>query len=60
MEGLENDLAILEQEKDELNEKLYAGNSDHIKLHEWSERLTEVMKQLDEKSTRWLELSEIG
>jgi len=60
LEGLENDLAILEQEKDELNEKLYAGNSDHIKLHEWSERLTEVMKQLDEKSTRWLELSEIG
>ncbi|MBS4028318.1 MAG: ABC-F family ATP-binding cassette domain-containing protein [Ignavibacteriales bacterium] len=60
LDGLEKELALLEQEKKELNEKLYDGNANHNQLHDWSEQLTEVMKILDEKSLRWFELSEIG
>ena len=58
-ESLEKELAILEKEKDALNEKLHNGNSNHTELHQWSQRLTNIMTMLDEKSTRWLELSEL-
>jgi ATP-binding cassette subfamily F protein uup len=58
-ESLEKELNVLEKEKDELNEKLSSGNSNHIELHQWSQRLTTVMEMIDEKSSRWLELSDV-
>jgi ATP-binding cassette subfamily F protein uup len=58
MEELEKDIAALEAEKKELNEKLVAGTVNHKELLEWSSRIEVVINQLDEKSFRWLELSE--
>jgi len=36
-----------------------SGESDSKKLQEWSIRLAEIIKQVDDKSDRWLELSEL-
>lgn len=57
LEQLEKDMASLEAEKKELNEKLNSG-SGHDELMQWSRRYEEVINLLDEKSFRWLELSE--
>lgn len=56
-EQIEKDLPILEEEKNVLNEKLNSpiGHEELLKI---TERLGEVMKQIDEKTDRWLELSE--
>lgn len=56
-EQIEKDLPILEEEKNILNEKLNSpiGHEELLKI---TERLGEVMKQIDEKTDRWLELSE--
>jgi ABC transport system ATP-binding/permease protein len=57
-EQLEKDMASLEEEKKELNEKLNSGSGTHEELMQWSRRYEEVINLLDEKSFRWLELSE--
>lgn len=55
---LEKEIAELEIEKSELTEILSRGGSDYLKLQKHTLRLTDVIQLLDEKSTRWLELSE--
>lgn len=54
---LEKDIAKLEKEKATLTEQLSSGGNaeDIVK---WSERIGFVIAELDEKSLRWLELSE--
>ena len=56
-EQLEKDIAKLEKEKSTLTEQLSSGGNaeDIVK---WSERIGLVIAELDEKSLRWLELSE--
>lgn len=58
MQQLETDIELLEKEKKELTEALCSGTLPIDLLTEKSKRLPEVEKELDEKSTRWLELSE--
>lgn len=58
-ENLEKEIAKLEEQKARLEEKLASGISDHEELQKVSEELGKVMKQLDEKTDRWLELSEM-
>jgi len=58
LEQLEKDMASLEGEKKELNDKLNSGTGTHEDLMQWSRRYEEVINLLDEKSFRWLELSE--
>jgi ATP-binding cassette subfamily F protein uup len=58
LEQLEKDMASLEAEKKELNEKLNSGLGGNEELIQWSKRYGEVINLLDEKSFRWLELSE--
>lgn len=55
---LEKEIAELELEKDQLTKTLEIGGSDYQELQKSSLRLAEVIHLLDEKSTRWLELSE--
>ncbi len=55
---LEKDIAKLESEKSDLNNSLNSNSSDYTQLQKWSERLANVLQELDKKSTRWLELSE--
>ena len=58
MQQLETDIELLEKEKKELTEALCSGTLPIDLLTEKSKRLPEVEKELDKKSTRWLELSE--
>ena len=32
----------------------------HIQLQEWAVRMEQVIQEIDEKSMRWLELSELA
>ena len=57
-EQLEKDIERLEKEKAMLTEQLGAPGQDSDDLLKWSERIGQVMAELDEKSFRWLELSE--
>jgi ATP-binding cassette subfamily F protein uup len=56
---LEREIVSLEAEKKELNEKLNSGIGTHDEFLQWSRRFEEVINILDEKSFRWLELSEM-
>ncbi|TXC78472.1 ABC-F family ATP-binding cassette domain-containing protein [Luteibaculum oceani] len=55
---LEEEIEKLEQKKLDLTEKLESGESDHEKLMKWGQELTEITNTIDEKTMRWLELSE--
>ena len=57
-EQLEQDIARLETEKKLLEEALCSGNLSVDELTEKSKRLPLVDSELDEKSMRWLEMSE--
>jgi ABC transport system ATP-binding/permease protein len=55
---LEKDIELLETEKASVEEKLSGVNLTPDKLQEYYERHAEIIKKLDSKSDRWLELSE--
>ena len=57
-ESLEKKIAKLEIEKAELTEKLSSGKLSSEELVEGSNRITSLMELIDEKTMRWLELSE--
>jgi galactose mutarotase-like enzyme len=57
-ELLEKELPELQNEKVTLEETMSSGNLEFYKLQQASERIDEIMKILDEKEMRWLELSE--
>ena len=59
MEQLERDIEALEAEQKELEEALCSGTLNIEELTEKSKRLPKLKDELDEKSMRWLELSEI-
>lgn len=56
---LEQDILLLETEKTELETALCSGEISVDELNAKSKRLPAVCKELDDKSMRWLELSEI-
>jgi ATP-binding cassette subfamily F protein uup len=58
-EQLEKDIAALEEEQHQLEEALCRGTLSVEELTEKSKRLPLLKDELDEKSMRWLELSEI-
>jgi ATP-binding cassette subfamily F protein uup len=59
MEQLEKDIAALEEEKAQIEAALCSGALSVEELTEKSKRLPVLGEELDEKSMRWLELSEI-
>ena len=59
MEQLEHDIAALENEQRQLEEALCSGVLGIDELTTKSKRLPQLKDELDEKSMRWLELSEI-
>ncbi len=59
MEQLETEIAALEEEKKALETALCSGNLSVAALTEKSKRLPALQEELDEKTFRWLELSEI-
>ena len=59
MEQLEKDIAALEAEKKQIEEALCGGTTSVDEITAMSKRLPVLNDELDEKSMRWLELSEI-
>ena len=59
MEQLEKDIAALEDEKKRIEEALCGGTTSVDEITAMSKRLPILNDELDEKSMRWLELSEI-
>ena len=59
LEQLEREIAALEEEQRQLEEQLCSGTLSVEELTEKSKRLPVLKEELDEKSMRWLELSEI-
>ena len=60
MEQLEKDIAALEAEKKQIEEALCGAVTSVDEITEMSKRLPVLNDELDEKSMRWLELSEMA
>jgi ATP-binding cassette subfamily F protein uup len=58
-ESLENELEILETEKASILEKLNAGSGTQEEFRDWSSRFAELIELIDEKTDRWIEMSEL-
>ena len=56
---LEKEIAALEEEQQQIEKALCGGNTSIDEITRMSKRLPELKDELDEKSMRWLELSEI-
>jgi ATP-binding cassette subfamily F protein uup len=59
-EELEKDIEKLEEEKKSLENALSSGMLSNEELMNYSSRIGEIINELDTKTLRWLELSEIG
>jgi ATP-binding cassette subfamily F protein uup len=59
LEQLEKDIAALENEQKQIEEALCGGTTSVEEITAMSKRLPVLKDELDEKSMRWLELSEI-
>ena len=59
MEQLEKDIEALENEKKQIEEALCGGTTSVEEITAMSKRLPLLNDELDEKSMRWLELSEV-
>lgn len=59
LEMLEAEIEKLEKEKGEIEDLLNSGTLSPDELLEKSNYFSELMNRIDEKSTRWLELSEL-
>ena len=58
LEALETDIANMEIEKKILEEKMSIGQGSPEDFAEWGKRYNEINRLLDEKTERWMELSE--
>lgn len=58
-EDLEREIARLESERTGLVDKLNQGSTSHEELTQWSTAIQKLSSEIDAKSARWLELSEL-
>jgi ATP-binding cassette subfamily F protein uup len=56
-ESIEKELPLLEVKKKDITEKMNAGGS-HKELSDWANEVERISNEIDEKTLRWLELSE--
>ncbi|MDB4924411.1 ABC-F family ATP-binding cassette domain-containing protein [Mucilaginibacter sp.] len=59
LDTLDKEIAALEQEIKTQNEKLNSGAADNNVIIEIAEKITTLNSRLDEKSMRWIELTEL-
>jgi ATP-binding cassette subfamily F protein uup len=59
LQTIEKEIEVLEKEKQELTQNLSTENVDHSKLIEWSTRIQKIEENLELKTFRWMELSEL-
>jgi ATP-binding cassette subfamily F protein uup len=58
LESLENEIPVLEAEQQQLEQELSSGTLSNEDLLQKSQRISQIINELDEKSMRWIELSE--
>ncbi len=58
-EKLQGEIEALEKRKSAIALHFTNGSTDHSKLQQWSKEIKEISSEIDEKTLRWLELSEI-
>lgn len=58
-ESLQAQIDSLEKKKAEISEQMNSGVTDHVQLQKWSQELQSINQELDAKTLRWLELSEL-
>ena len=58
LEAIEKEIPELELEKSGLESRMSAGTMEYEQLQKCSERIQEIMRILEEKELRWLELQE--
>ena len=58
LELIESEIKKIQQEKEQIETEITTGNMTSEELRKKSERFSEILKILDEKELRWLELSE--
>ena len=58
-EQLEKEIAALEEEKAKLTELLNTGSTNHEDMIKWAEQIGKLENELDNKSFRWMELSDL-
>lgn len=59
LEQLEQEITVLEEEKKELEQSLCSGTLSVQQLTEMSKRLPQVAEEIETKTLRWMELSEL-
>lgn len=57
-EKLQGEIEALEKQKSEISLQFTNGSTDHNQLQQWSIEIKNISDQIDEKTLRWLELSE--
>lgn len=58
LEMIESEIRKIQEEKESIEQEITNGNMTSEKLRKKSERFSEILRILDEKELRWLELSE--
>jgi ABC transport system ATP-binding/permease protein len=58
--NIEKEIADLEQKKVEISNKLNNGSASHTELAEWAKEIETISTLIDEKSLRWIDLSELS
>ncbi len=58
-EKLQGEIEALEKQKEELSAQINSGSTDHKQLQEWGQKMQKIVNDIDSKTMRWLELSEI-
>ncbi|MEO5977448.1 MAG: ABC-F family ATP-binding cassette domain-containing protein [Chryseolinea sp.] len=59
-EKLQGEIDSLEDKKAEITSQLAGGSTDHHQLQKWSQEISQIAKQLDKKTERWIELAELS
>lgn len=60
LENIDKEIAQLEKLKSELSTQLNSGITDHVKLSEISSQISDIDKQINAKTERWIELQELS
>lgn len=58
-ERLQSEIEELEKKKAEIEARFSNGTTDHHQLAEWSREIQSITDEIDEKTSRWIELSEL-
>ena len=59
-ETIDDDIALLEEEMQNIEKEIVRNATDFVKLNEWTQKKEETQKLLDEKTERWVYLNDLA